>query len=138
MPQYLSWLEINRSAKHVKRTKLAVSNVLNRMRNVKTADDITPLTIEDFKKRRLKEVSPFTVNLELRHFKAFLRRCAKQGWLPSTPLEIRARQSEGSKTSCRDKPPERGVIPSKKIRDRIYEQEHLVVPLYRRLWYQKS
>lgn len=95
LPQYLSWLEINRSARHAQRTRLAVRNVLNRMRNVKTADDITPSKIENFKKRRLREVSPFTVNLELRHFKAFLKRCVKQGWLTSMLVMIEQVKTPG-------------------------------------------
>lgn len=95
LPQYLSWLEINRSGKHAKRTKLALSNVLDRMRKVKTGKDVTPARIEDFKKRRLREVSPFTVNLELRHFKAFLKRCVKQGWLAPMPLQIEQVKTPG-------------------------------------------
>jgi len=65
------------------------------MRNVKTADDITPSKIENFKKRRLREVSPFTVNLELRHFKAFLKRCVKQGWLTSMLVMIEQVKTPG-------------------------------------------
>ncbi|NQT83914.1 hypothetical protein HQ563_12875 [bacterium] len=73
---------------------------MNRMRNVKTADDVTPSKIEDFKKRRLREVSPFTVNLELRHFKAFLKRCVKQGWLTSMPVMIERVKTSGAGKAC--------------------------------------
>jgi len=86
--QYLGWVEVNRSADHVDRSRRAIKNVLDRMPRVKTAEEITPSRIEDFKRRRLREVSPNTVNLELRHFKAFLRRCVKQGWLQEMPVEI--------------------------------------------------
>jgi len=65
------------------------------MRNVKTADDVTPSKIEDFKKRRLREVSPFTVNLELLHFKVFFKRCVKQGWLTSMPVMIEQVKTPG-------------------------------------------
>ncbi len=106
LPQYLSWLETNRSAKHLRRSRGAIENVLGRMRGVKTAEDITPSRIESYKKRRLHEerrlkdgrlrkVSPNTVNLELRHFKAFLKRSVKQGWLQSMPVEIEQVKTPG-------------------------------------------
>jgi integrase len=88
LSQYLAWLEVNRSAQHVERSRRAIGNVLKRMPRAAISDDITPSKIEDFKKRRLREVSASTVNLELRHFKAFLKRCVKQGWLNRVPVEI--------------------------------------------------
>jgi integrase len=88
LSQYLAWLEVNRSAQHGERSKRAIGNVLKRMPRAAISDDINPSKIEDFKKRRLREVSASTVNLELRHFKAFLKRCVKQGWLNRVPVEI--------------------------------------------------
>lgn len=88
LSQYLGWLEVNRSLDHLDRSRRAMKNVFDRMRGVKTADQITPSRIEDFKNRRRKEVSVSTVNLELRHFKSFLRRCVRQGWLSAVPVEI--------------------------------------------------
>jgi integrase len=85
---YFAWLEANRSAQHTDRTKRALQNVLDRMPGVRTAADITSRRIENFKKRRLREVSPHTVNLELRCLRAFLKRCIKQGWLRDVPLQI--------------------------------------------------
>ena len=85
---YFAWLETNRSAQHTDRTKRALQNVLDRMPGVRTAADITSLRIENFKKRRLREVSPHIVNLELRCLRAFLKRCIKQGWLRDMPLQI--------------------------------------------------
>lgn len=90
----LAWLETNRSAMHVLRTRYAIDNILARMKNVRVAEDVTAGRIETYKKRRLSEASPFTVNLELRHFKGFLRRCIKQGWLAALP----AGEFEGVKT----------------------------------------
>jgi len=91
--KYLGWLETNRAPKHLSRTRQAIDNVLGGMKNVRAAEDVTTTKVEDYKKRRLREVSPFTVNLELRHFKSFLRRCIKQGWLAALPVVI-----EGVKT----------------------------------------
>jgi integrase len=94
--KYHAWLEANRSPKHVSRTECAIDNVLARMRGVRFVDDITPGRIDEYKKRRRSQASPFTVNLELRHFKGFLRRCIKQGWLDEMPAII-----EGVKTPGR-------------------------------------
>ncbi len=88
LTRYGGWLEVNRSAVHAERSRRAIDNVLRRMRRVKTAEDITTSRVEDFKKRRLGEASPFTVNLESRCLKAFLRRCVKMGWLRAVPCEI--------------------------------------------------
>ena len=95
LSQYQAWLEVNRTAQHADRSKRAIKNFLDRIRGVRTADDIKPSKIEEFKRRRLKEVSSSTVNLELRHFKAFLKRCAKQGWLPHVPVEIEQVRTPG-------------------------------------------
>jgi integrase len=85
---YFGWLEANRSAQHTDRAKRALRNVLDRMPGVRTPADVTSLRIENFKKRRLREVSPHTVNLELGCLRAFLKRCIKQGWLRDMPLQI--------------------------------------------------
>jgi integrase len=93
--KYLAWLETNRSPKHVTRSRQAIDNVLGGMRGVRAAEDVTTGKIENYKKRRLREVSPFTVNLELRHFKGFLRRCVKQGWLATMPAVIEGVRTPG-------------------------------------------
>jgi integrase len=94
--QYKTWIEVNRSTDHTDRSKRAIRNVLSRMKGVRVAEDVTPSKIEDFKTRRLGEgMSPFTVNLELRHFKAFLKRCVKQGWLQKMPVEIEQIKTPG-------------------------------------------
>jgi len=95
LSRYLPWLELNRTVQHADRSRRAIKNVLDRMRGVRTADDIRPSKIEEFKRRRLTEVSSSTVNLELRHLKAFLKRCVKQGWLPHVPVEIEQVRTPG-------------------------------------------
>lgn len=89
LPRYESWLEGNNmTSQHRDRSRRAIQNVCDRLKGAKAVEDITPSKIQEFKSRRLKEVSPNTVNLELRHFRAFLRRCVKQGWLNSIPVDI--------------------------------------------------
>jgi len=93
--QYLSWLEVNRSPVHTERTGRALKNVFSRMKGVRFVDQLTPNAIEAFKRRRLGEASPFTVNLELRCVKASLRRAVKQGWLRVLPVEIEQVKTPG-------------------------------------------
>jgi len=96
VPQYLAWLEgNNKSNEHIDVSRRVLNNVLRRMRGVKTAEDITPAKIQDFKTGRLREVSPHTVNLELGYLKAFLKRCVKEGWFREMPAEIEQIQAPG-------------------------------------------
>jgi len=89
LSQYMEWLEANnKSPAHIDRARRGLRNVLSRMKRVRVAEDIRPKEIDEYKKQRLGECSPFTVNTELRYLRAFLKRCVKQGWLQSMPAEI--------------------------------------------------
>jgi integrase len=93
--QYLSWLEVNRSLVHAERTGRALKNVFSRMKGVHFVDQLTPNAVEAFKRQRLGEASPFTVNLELRCVKALLKRSVKQEWLRALPVEIEQVKTPG-------------------------------------------
>jgi len=99
LDRYLVWLKAERSERTALRAQRAVRNVLDRL-NVRSPNEVSPEKLTEFKRQRLseakaltcrrgqKKVSHFTLGIELRHFKAFLRRCVKQGWLARMPCDI--------------------------------------------------
>ena len=82
------------------RARQAIQNVLAGL-NLERADQITTPKLQDYVGRRLsgavrtrknrkpRKASPFTINAELTHLKAFLRACVRQHWLPRVPCEFR-------------------------------------------------
>jgi integrase/recombinase XerD len=85
--RYLVWLKLERSPETHDRARRALENVLDRLK-LRFPDELTRERLTKYKEQRLNEVSNVTVALELRHLKAFLRRCVREGWIPSTPCEI--------------------------------------------------
>ena len=78
--RFLSWIQSNRSVRYKERTQQALEKIIGGL-GVRFVNAITPQRIEVYKRRRLKEVSPSTVNIELRILKAMLNRAVSQGWI---------------------------------------------------------
>ncbi len=82
------------------RARQAIQNVVAGL-SVEVADQITTPKLQDYVGRRLsgavrtrknrkpRKASPFTINAELTHLKAFLRACVRQHWLSRVPCEFR-------------------------------------------------
>jgi integrase len=85
--RYLGWLQRERAPKTLMRAEGAIRNVLDRL-EVRYADEITREKLSRYGQQRRGEVSLLTVALELRHLKAFLRRCVCEGWLAEMPCHI--------------------------------------------------
>ncbi len=78
--RFLSWIRSNRSVRYEQRTEQALEKITGGL-GVRFVNAVTPQRMEVYKRRRLKEVSPSTVNIELRILKAMLNRAVSQGWI---------------------------------------------------------
>jgi integrase len=87
LPRYLEWLQRERSPQTLTRAERAIQNVLTRIK-ARYVDEITRANLSRYGQQRRKEVSLLTVALELRHLRAFLRRCIREGWLADIPCQI--------------------------------------------------
>ena len=88
------------SKKTIVRARGAIGNVITGL-NLRYADELSTRMLQDYVRRRLsgkirirqrsepRKASPFTVNAELAHLKAFLRACVRQRWLSRVPCEFR-------------------------------------------------
>jgi len=99
LQRYMDWLRVHRAERTAQRAESAIRNVLVRLK-VRFPDEISSEKLTAFRKRRLREarvlkrtgerkkLSAFTVNVEIRHLRAFLRRCVRSKWLAQVPCDF--------------------------------------------------
>jgi integrase len=75
----------NNAPRTLEREKLAIRTFVDKT-GIEQASDITPLLLEDYKARRLKEVSARTVNIEVGAVKTMLNRAVELGLISENPI----------------------------------------------------
>lgn len=120
--EYLAYSKINKAPKSEKLDDLALSNLKDRVGNV-PMDSLTTQRMEQFKSALLKDYSPTSVNIILRHLKAALNRAVSWNYLEENPLkevrQIRIPEKEGPFLTLEDIAKLRKVMESGVYRDII-------------------
>ncbi|NIT12848.1 MAG: tyrosine-type recombinase/integrase [Candidatus Dadabacteria bacterium] len=83
--EYLKYSKANKSANTVERDEICTNNLIPTFGKVYLSR-ITPLLIEQYKMKRIKEVKPRTVNIELRCFSNMMKKAVQWEMLSESPF----------------------------------------------------